>query len=313
MRLHPSLRGRLMLFVIRTCSEGWVLPALLMLLASPAAAQTESKWHIEQRAADAARMLETNPRFAGMSPQQLAQHIEFVVGNTLFVLGHETGHALINELGIPILGHEENAADIFSTLMALKIGSEFSNRVLINTAKGWFLSSRRDRDEGVKVVYYDEHGLDLRRAYAIICLMVGSAPEKFAALAEEADMPEDRQGTCRGDYNNAAWSWEQVLKPRRRNPDQPKTPIAVTYGPGNGDYDVFVELSKKVRLLETTAEHLSEEYAWRVPIALEMQVCGESGARWELALKKVVVCYEILEEFGDLYRKYGHVKAMAEK
>ena len=34
--------------------------------------------------------------------------VEFVVGNLLFVLGHEAGHAAIREMGLPVVGREES-------------------------------------------------------------------------------------------------------------------------------------------------------------------------------------------------------------
>jgi len=43
-----------------------------------------------------------------------------------------------------ILGHEQNAADVFATPMLLKLEGGFSDRVLINAAKGWFLGERRE-------------------------------------------------------------------------------------------------------------------------------------------------------------------------
>ncbi len=36
-----------------------------------------------------------------------------------------------------------------------------------------------------------------------------------------------------------------------------------------------------------------------------MQTCGESNARFEFRTKKVIVCYELADEFSDLYRRYG--------
>jgi len=44
-------------------------------------------------------------------------------------------------------------------------------------------------------------------------------------------LPEGRQTTCRGDFSNASWSWEQVLKPHLRKRDDPKTKIEVNYAP----------------------------------------------------------------------------------
>jgi hypothetical protein len=280
---------------------------LLLLCAVPATAEPPSPHPmLEQRVIDTARELQGDPRFKNMSPQQVQSGIEFVTGNTLFVLAHEAAHALINELGIPVLGREEDAADAFASLVAIRMGNAFADRVVVNAAKGWFLSDQRDKKDGVPTVYYDEHGMDLQRAYYIVCLLVGGQPDKFKALADEVQIPEERQRTCRDDYNNASWSWEQALKAHMRTPDQPKTPIEVTYGPATGQLAMFAEIGRKLKILEAVAAWLSNDIVWRRPIALEMQTCEDSGARFEIKAGKIVVCYEIVSEFAALYRKYGN-------
>ena len=151
-------------------SEAAVMPQSL---ASRACASTpESRHELERRVAEAARMLSGRPRLKGMSQTQREKHVEFVVGNLLFVLGHETGHAVIREMGVPVVGREEDAADFFSTLMALTCDEGFGDRVLAHAALGWFLSDRRDRrdqhgrrDQDAEANYYGEHGMDLQRAY----------------------------------------------------------------------------------------------------------------------------------------------------
>jgi len=304
---------------IRIVTIAALLAAGPQMLASPACAGTpEAKHEIERRVAEAARMLASRPRLKGVSQAQREKHVEFVVGNLLFVLGHETGHAVIRELGVPVVGREEDAADFFSTLMALMCEEGFGDRVLANTALGWFLSDRRDRraqrgrrDQTAEANYYDEHGMDLQRAYNVVCLMVGSNPGKFAGVAEAAKLPPERQLTCQDDYLNAKWSWEQVLQSHLRKPDEAKTPINVVYGPGNGKYDTHAAVSRQMKLLETVAESLSDRFAWREPISLEMQTCGESNARFEFRTKKVIICYELADEFSDLYRRYGHAMSLS--
>jgi hypothetical protein len=86
------------------------------------------------------------------------------------------------------------------------LGSVFSHRVLVEAAKGWFLSVRRDKKEGDEVDYYDTHGLDEQRAYQIVCLMVGADPVRFKDLADETKLPEDRQKSCARDYSRASSS-----------------------------------------------------------------------------------------------------------
>jgi hypothetical protein len=124
--------------------------------------------------------------------------------------------------------------------------------------------------------YYDEHGLDLQRAYGVVCLMVGSNTTKYAAVAAVAKLPATRQQTCVDDFLNAEWSWGNVLKPHLRSPDQPKTELKIVYGPGKGKYDTHAEIAQHIKLLEAIADNLSDRFVWRVPISLEMQACGES-------------------------------------
>jgi hypothetical protein len=265
-----------------------------------------SKQELERRVAEGARMMASRPRLKGRSQAERERHVEFVVGNLLFVLGHETGHAVIREMGVPVTGREEDAADIFSTLMALMCEDGFGDRVLANAALGWFLSDRRERrDQSAEAKYYDEHGMDLQRAYHVVCLMVGSNPEKFASLATAAKLPPERQKTCQDDYRNAKWSWDQVLQSHLRQSDQARTAINIVYGPGNGKYDAHAAVSQQTKLLETIAESLSDRFVWGAPISLEMQTCGDANARFEFRTRKVIVCYELADEFSGLYYRYG--------
>jgi hypothetical protein len=70
-----------------------------------------------------------------------------------------------------------------------RVGDDFSHRVLIEAAQGWFLADRRDQKTGVKVAYYDQHVLNQQRAYQIVCLMVGADGD----IANETKLPEERR------------------------------------------------------------------------------------------------------------------------
>jgi len=60
---------------------------------------------------EAARAFDSDARLAQLTPQQRKDLVEFVAGNMLFVVVHEMGHVLITEMGLPVLGREEDAAD----------------------------------------------------------------------------------------------------------------------------------------------------------------------------------------------------------
>jgi hypothetical protein len=271
----------------------------------PDAASRDGSTKFQARIDEAARALATNPRFKNFSPKYLQGLAEFVAGNLLFVLLHELAHAAITEMGLPVLGRMEDAADTFAALRLIRVGSDFSHRVLTEAAKGWFLADLRDQKAGDKVPFYDEHGLDQQRAYQIVCLMVGSDEEKFKDLAKETKMPEARQESCAGDYSNAAYSWDLLLKPHQSEPGRPATEIDAVYGPAEGRAAIAQQVARSVRLLQAVTERVANAYVWPVPFTLEMQSCGFPNARWDLSTHKLIVCYELAADFADLYRGYG--------
>ena len=100
----------------------------------------------------AARALrENNPRFKNLSPEYVQGLAEFVSGNMLFVLLHEMAHVSITQMGLPVLGRMEDAADTYAALRLIRVGSDFSRRVLTDAAEGWFMADRRDQKTGDKV------------------------------------------------------------------------------------------------------------------------------------------------------------------
>jgi hypothetical protein len=298
----------------RACQAALALALFALFAASAAIAQsdlgarTARSAAFEKRILDIVQMFESDPRYnRGRTPQQIKDAVEFVAGNVLFVLAHETGHALMSVFELPVLGREEDAADSLATVLALKMANPFAERVVVNAARSWFLNDQRYKKRGRPTLFYDEHGPDLERAYNIVCLLVGGRPDKFTALADEVKLPKERQATCHYDFSNASWSWEEVLKPHLRKPEDPKTHIEVNYAPTTKYVDV-ITVGRKLEILETVAQWLSDDFVWKTPILLEMQQCGdEVSTRWLPTEKKIVVCYEMVREYIQLYRQFGQL------
>jgi hypothetical protein len=258
----------------------------------------------QERIKEVARALQNRPAFKDLSEQERIDRVEFVVGNTIFILLHELGHVHFSEMHLPVLGREEDEADTFATLTLLKIGTGFSQRVLANASQGWFLSERRDEQTRAKPLYYDEHDLSPQRAYWIVCLMVGSDPVKFKKLADDAKMPESRQQSCKDNYTKASRSWDMVLAPYRRSPDQPATNINISYGDAGGNLEGFARTFRAIRILETVAERSASGYVWSAPFTLEMRSCDGPNAGWDDETRTVKICYQLAFDFAQLYLAY---------
>ena len=230
--------------------------------------------------------------------------VEFVVSNMLFVGFHEMGHALAGQLRLPIIGRAEDAADSFATLALLNEGSEFSVKVLVQAARGMFLMDRRDRKNGDAPDFFDAHSLDQQRAFQIVCLMVGSDAKQFKELVDWVHLPESRQRSCRDDYDSAQTAWQSVLKPHLRSANQPNSTIEIAYETGHGKLDNYARSFRSIGLLETFAAYVSSRYVLPRPIALVMTSCGGPNAWWNPPTLSEALCYELADDFVDLYQGY---------
>jgi hypothetical protein len=282
-----------------------VLGTLFFGAASATAQQTgPAQTTLGQRIEAAAKAALNSPRLRGLTEQQRIDRVEFVAGNTLVLLSHELGHVLIAEMHLPLLGREEDAADTYAALRMLTFGTSFSQHELAQAAQGWFLNDRRDQEIGEKPLYYDEHNLSQQRAYQILCLMVGSDPDKFKGLADQMKMPETRQRTCKRDFAKTSEGWQTVLKPWLREPGDPETKIDVVYGDGKGMYDGVVNMFRSIQFLETVAANSAVRYKWPHPFTLKMESCGHPGTEYDDEARIITICYETPFDFAELYRVY---------
>src|SRR6266850_2514606 len=130
-----------------------------LLCCGAASGQPAAAPSLQTRIEDLARSLQNNPRLKNLSERQRIDRVEFVIGNSLFVLLHELGHVIIDEMKLPVLGRQEDTADTFAALRLLTIGTSFTQRVLGEASTGWFLHDRRDQQTGEKPLYFGEHNL----------------------------------------------------------------------------------------------------------------------------------------------------------
>jgi hypothetical protein len=285
---------------------GTVCGAVAAVWFASAGAQPSADEHIplQVKIEQLAEALRDLPRLKGLSEQQRRDRVEFVMGNTLFALLHEMGHVHIGELNLPVLSREEDEADAFAALHLIDIGTDFTQHVVANAAKGWFLSDRRDQQSGSKPLYYDDHELSQQRAYQFMCFLVGMDPVKFKHLADDVKMPLERQKTCAEDFGKLKSSWDNVLKAHRRAPDQPEAEISVTYEDQKGPFETLSRSFREIGLLERVAARARRDFVWPRPFGLAMKSCGRPGSNWDDKTSILTICYELAYDFAELYRAY---------
>ena len=138
-----------------------------------------------------------------------------VLGTIFFAFYHELGHALIDVLEIPVLGKEEDAADqlaAYLTLLAIKDLQDLSWVAL--SAADWFkLQGALNKRAGQPPPYWDAHSLSLQRYYHVLCLVYGSAPNKFIKLLGPSGLPQHQARRCVSEAKNVKRAWSKVLAP----------------------------------------------------------------------------------------------------
>ena len=132
-------------------------------------------------------------------------------GPVVYVLLHESGHAIFHLLQVPILGREEDAADQFAAHVLLQAGNVLARRVLGGAA--WMYkhdASGRSLDESD---YADVHGLDVQRFYNVLCMAYGADAKEFGGLVEKGYLPSDRAEGCADEYEQVRFAVRTLISP----------------------------------------------------------------------------------------------------
>jgi hypothetical protein len=72
-----------------------------------------------------------------------------------------------------------------------------------------------------------------------------------------------------------------------------------------GEYAVIAHALQTIGMIEMLANYASERFVWRRPISFDVKSCGQPDLHWDLRTEKILVCYEMGQDFAQLYRGYG--------
>lgn len=140
---------------------------------------------------------------------------QYLLANLRFILMHETGHALIDLLELPITGREEDAVDqMATTLMQRFAGVDESPHEVaenLRMAANWFLA--RAQGQYNLDAYADEHALGEQRYFNLQCLIYGSDPAGFLSIVTDGDLPAARAQRCPAEAARVSKAWLRLLLP----------------------------------------------------------------------------------------------------
>ena len=189
---------------------------------------------VEQAQSSAASQPAGNSVQAPLSPAEET----FLLGNVVFALLHEFGHAVISDFEVPLLGLEENSADTIAAVSLMLLDRD-SPDGRFSTALGvaalvqayvWETGIEREHGE---VLLWAQHGLSAQRFARLVCLLYGNDPARFDWVAEAAQMNEIRADGCAHEWwvaeHAVLWLLETYGIPQGERASRPGAEIEVRY------------------------------------------------------------------------------------
>jgi hypothetical protein len=140
---------------------------------------------------------------AGLTPENA------VLGPLAEVFLHEVGHALFDQLRIPILGREEDAADQFAAFVLVHLSPQIARDAMAGVA---WMYGREAKDAKIsQSSLANVHGLAGQRFYNTLCMAFGAEPGVFNDLIERKLLPEERAEGCEDEYRQVAFAIRTLM------------------------------------------------------------------------------------------------------
>lgn len=141
--------------------------------------------------------------------------LRYLRANVRFIVLHETGHALVDMLDLPVTGRQEDAVDQLAAILMLRFADfdEQPGEVIddLRLAANWMLS----RSTGAYDLdaFADEHALGEQRFFNLQCQIYGTDPEDFAGMVEAGDLTAARAAGCERESRRISRAWVRLLLP----------------------------------------------------------------------------------------------------
>ncbi len=214
----------------------------------------------------------------------------YVSANLLGIFYHELGHALIDQMGLPIFGQEEDAADVLSAFLIDALYDEDTAVQLVyDTAFGF--QAEADAN-GEDVAWWDVHGPDLQRYYNAVCIFYGANPDERADVAEELGLPEERADYCPDEYDQAADSWGAVLD-ELVDAGAGETLVLDPVGADADGAAIIIEV------IGAEIDALNAEMSLPKVIPVAVAECGEANAFYDPQVEMITMCTEFVAHLAD--------------
>ena len=235
---------------------------------------------------------------------------EFIAGNVLLTLYHEIGHALISIYGLPVMGSEEDAVDVFSIIALteeLNKGELSQTRetkldnYLFSTALYW-LTMSEEEDFGDQSIT-SEHSLDSERFLQHLCMVYGSDLEFYQDLPRDFGVEDIVTEECEGLYQRKTTNWHKLLAPHWLGDRYRVKRIVIIEDEPDPQYKGYRQWLHVHGILDEFENYVEKSFHLPQKITLRLRSCGVANAFWSPQKLEVVLCDEQIAEYYHIYER----------
>lgn len=145
-----------------------------------------------------------------------------IAGPIADVVLHEGAHALFEFFRTPLLGREEDAADMLSTFAILSFFGPEAGDLVRGVAYSYLVDAKARNFSDLpslesRVVpsraYGGAHSTPLQRMFSVVCHASGFDAAAYRDLVDRSELPHWRASGCEDEFRQIAFAFDRLLAP----------------------------------------------------------------------------------------------------
>jgi hypothetical protein len=136
-----------------------------------------------------------------------------IMGPLMDVFLHEAAHAIFDQLQVPVLGREEDAADQISAYVLLQYDKTRARGLLLGAAYQYTIDMRSPESTAELTKFSDVHGIPAQRFFNVLCIGYGADPQLFADVVERKYSLQYRAEVCKREYQQVRFAFKKLIGP----------------------------------------------------------------------------------------------------
>ncbi len=143
-------------------------------------------------------------------------------GGIADVVLHEGAHALFEFFRVPLMGREEDAADMMSTFAVLNLFGAEAPALIGGIAYSYLVDARARNFSDLSTLqpglppsraYGGAHSTPLQRLFSVVCHASGHDAGAYQSLVAMSELPRWRSAGCEDEYKQIQHAFDTLLAP----------------------------------------------------------------------------------------------------